>query len=329
MVFLGLQPLLAFSDAAKEQEALKKIEQAVAKTNIFELPSFQMKASVQIESQGKLVDGTYQLLWNGPAQWREEIRFPGYTEVQVGGKGTVWIQRSTDFYPLRIYDLHAALGFGAGAADSSSGPVGSLVQSSLTQKDKIKKMRERKEHGEMQTCIEYENETKRSSELCVNQNTNTLARGSFYVDRNIQPVGGGKVYPRFLSFVENGKTLADASVTEFTTSDQFPPNSFTPPAGISPQAGCMNPVPFRLIKRLVPQYPESAREQHIQGLVALDAWIGLDGVPRIGKVVAHASPELEQSSASAIKEWRYDPATCNGKAVEVETVLRVDYTLRP
>lgn len=157
-VVLCLQPLVASDDASKQQEAIKKIEQAVAKTNIFELPSFQMKASVQIESQGKLLDGSYQLLWNGPEQWREEIHLPGYAEVQVGGKGTVWIQRSTDFYPLRIYDLHAALGFGSGAAHSSSGPAGSLVQSSLTQKDTVKKIHERKKHGESQTCVQYGNE---------------------------------------------------------------------------------------------------------------------------------------------------------------------------
>jgi len=104
MVALWLQPVGASNDTSKQQEAIKKIEQAVAKTNIFELPSFQMKANVQIEAKGKLVDGSYQLLWNGPDQWREEIHFPGYTELQVGGKGTVWVQRSTDFYPLRIYN---------------------------------------------------------------------------------------------------------------------------------------------------------------------------------------------------------------------------------
>ena len=93
-VALWLQPLLASDDAAKQQEAIKKIEQAVTHTNIFELPSFEKKASVQIATQGKLTDGTYQLLWNGPERWREEIRFSGYTEVQVGGNGIVSIQRA-------------------------------------------------------------------------------------------------------------------------------------------------------------------------------------------------------------------------------------------
>jgi TonB family protein len=329
VVALWLQPVAASDDSGKQQEAIKKIEQAVAKTNIFDLPSFQMKANVEVQNQGK---GSYQLLWNGPEQWREEIRLSGYSEVQIGGKGTVWIQRSTDFLPLRIYDLHAALGFGSGVAGSGSGPTGSLVQSSLTQKDKIKKIHERKKHGEMESCVEYEDEVKRLSEICVNESTGTLVRGSSYVNssyvgNDLQLVGGGKLYPRFLGFVENGTTVAKATVTEFTTSGQFPPNSFVPPAGVSPQAGCMNPTPFRLIKRVTPQYPKSARERRIQGLVAIDVWIGLDGIPRIGKVVEHVSPELEQSSASAIQEWRYEPATCNGSPIGIQTVLRFSYTL--
>jgi TonB family protein len=328
MVVLWLLPLHASDNAVKKEEAIKKIEQAVAKTNIFELPSFVMKADVQIASQGKIEDGTYQLLWNGPDQWREDIRFPNYTEVQVGGKGTVWIQRSTDFYPLLIYELHSALGFGSGEA-SSGYPSGSLVQSVLTPKDTIKKVRERKEHGEKQTCIEFEDEAKRSAETCVNENTNTLVRGPWYVEKDIQPVGGGRVYPRLLAFVEDGKTVAKVSVTEFTAPVQFQANSFTPPAGVSPSAGCMNPAPFRLTKWIMPQYPQTAREQHVQGLVALDMWVGLNGIPRIRKVVAHASSDLEQSTVSTIQEWRYEPATCNGKPVEIETVMWVNYTLRP
>jgi protein TonB len=89
----------------------------------------------------------------------------------------------------------------------------------------------------------------------------------------------------------------------------------------------MNPLPFRQVKKLSPEYPRRAIEQHIQGIVAVDAWIGLDGVPRIGKVVERASAELEQSSVNAIKEWRYEPANCNGKPVEIETILQVKYTL--
>src|SRR5882762_2353692 len=84
-VAIWLQPMLASDDAARQQEAIKKIEQAVTHTNIFELSSFEMKANVQIATQGKLTDGTYQLLWNGPAQWREEIHFQVIRKCRLEG----------------------------------------------------------------------------------------------------------------------------------------------------------------------------------------------------------------------------------------------------
>src|SRR6266851_3698255 len=115
LVGILIAPFLSASGAPEQQEALKRLERAVAKANIFDLPSFQMTATVQIENRDSPLAGTYQLLWHGPEQWREEISLPGYTEVQVGGKGTVWIQRSTDFLPLAVYQLHLALGFGSQA----------------------------------------------------------------------------------------------------------------------------------------------------------------------------------------------------------------------
>jgi hypothetical protein len=73
------------ADQIEQSEAIRKIENAVSQTNLFELSSFQMKARVQVESQGKLVDGTYQLFWAGPEKWREEIAI-GYREVTSRSK---------------------------------------------------------------------------------------------------------------------------------------------------------------------------------------------------------------------------------------------------
>ena len=128
-----------------------------------------------------------------------------------------------------------------------------------------RKYTERKEHGDAHTCIEYENAVKRSLVICVNENTNTLVRDmESFADRDIQPVGGSKVYPHFLSYVEDGKTMARVNITEIASPAQFSPNLFVPPAGVSPQPGCMNPTQPRLIKRLTPEYPQSARHQHFQ-----------------------------------------------------------------
>lgn len=325
IVGISLSALSKASDAAEQRDGRAKLEQAVSRTNIFELPFFQMKAALQIDNAGKPLDGSYRLLWNGPNQWREEIAFPGYAELQVGGKGIVWVQRSTDFVPLRIYQLHMALGFGS-MAGVDSGHYGSFVQLGITPNDKIKKLHSREEHGEKLTCVETENEQKKASEICVNDRAGTILRGSSYEDRDFQAVGE-KVFPRFLSFVDKGRAVVTVKVNELITSDQFPQNAFVPPTGASAEPGCMNPKPYRRLKSVAPEYAADARQQHVEGTVAMDVSIGVDGIPIIRKAVASPSASLERSSRTAIAGWHYEPAACEGVPIRVETVLQINYTL--
>ncbi len=62
---------------------------------------------------------------------------------------------------------------------------------------------------------------------------------------------------------QDGKYYCSADPSE--TSDNQP--------GASPEAGCMNPTPFRLIKSVPPKYPEDARQQRVQGKAGL-RWHG-------------------------------------------------------
>jgi len=321
---LVLGQFLCASDTAKQQEAITRLEQAISKTNIFELPSFSMKAEVQMEDHGKLLNGTYELLWNGPDQWREGIRVPGYTEVQTGGKGTVSVQRSVDFIPVPIYTIHQALGFGSSVGSPQSM---SLVQLALTPRDTIRKTSKRKEHGGELTCFEIENEQKHSSEICVNDSSDTVARAPFmFADSNLQPVGA-KVFPRLLTLHHGDKVVAKVNVIELASPAQFPPDTFTPPAGVAAEAGCMNPSLPHPVKREQPGYPPTARQQHNQGTVSFDVLIGKDGVPQLRRLIESAGTDLDDSSRRSLSRWRYDPAMCNGQPVEVETVLQVNYSL--
>ena len=163
--------------------------------------------------------------------------------------------------------------------------------------------------------------------MCVRDSSGTLAReSSSNTETDLQPIGG-KVFPRTLNFLDKGKTLATVNITELATGAQFPSETFSPPAGVSPQTGCMNPVPARLVKKQSPEYPEKARAQRIQGTTSTQVTIGIDGAPLIRKVIESPSPDLEASSLTAIKQWRYDPALCNGQPVAMETILQVNYTL--
>jgi TonB family protein len=323
LLLLLFAQLAGASDNVNRQEAVTRLEQAVSKTNIFELPSFLMRADIQIEENGKLVDGTYELLWNGPDQWREGIRVPGYTEVQIGDKGTVRVKRSTDFIPVPIYNLHQALGFGSttGAPQSMS-----LVQPVLGPRDTIKKQRERKEHGQKLTCFEMDHGNNLSSEICINDASGTIDRSSQFSDEDFQPVGT-KIFPRGITFRLENRAVARVTVTNLASSAQFTPDAFSPPAGVTARAGCMNPLAPHAAEKPAPHYPENARQQHREGTVAFDVLIGKDGTPKLQRLLQSAGSDLDDSAKQAISRWRYDPAQCNGQPVEVETVLQVNYAL--
>ena len=81
-----------------------------------------------------------------------------------------------------------------------------------------------------------------------------------------------------------------------------------------------------LIHRVEPQYPAEARAQHIQGPVVLDIQVLGDGA--VGSVaVVSGDPLLTRSAIDAVKQWRYQPESVNGQAIESQTRITVKFTL--
>jgi hypothetical protein len=262
---------LSASDKAK-RDGKDLVEHAETKTNIFELPSFEMKASVRVDDKGKPLDGSYLLLWNGRDQWREEISLPGYSEVQVGGKGVVFLKRSTDSIPVQIEQLRLALGYGSNHAHS-------FIHAAPGPKETVKQVHDRKVNGLKVECAEIADQESGTREVCVDVSTGALVRQHPYLDRDVTPIST-KLFPRFLSYIENGKSVAEVQVTELKTTEGLPSSAFEPPVGAVSKLGCMNPTPARLVHRGNPQYPEQERQSHAQGTVAMYAMIAKDGCVR-------------------------------------------------
>jgi TonB family protein len=80
----------------------------------------------------------------------------------------------------------------------------------------------------------------------------------------------------------------------------------------------------RIIHKVDPVYPESARRANLQGTVVLDAVIGRDGtVLRLHPVSGPAA--LTPAAVEAVKWWRFQPYRVNGKPTEVKTTLAVEF----
>jgi len=108
----------------------------------------------------------------------------------------------------------------------------------------------------------------------------------------------------------------------------LPSSAFEPPREAVPKPGCIEPSGGHLVKKVQPRYPEAERQSRTQGTVAIYAVIAKDGIPGHLRIVSSVTPGLEKASLDAVQQWRYEPATCNGIAVDVEFLVTVNFHLQ-
>ena len=84
----------------------------------------------------------------------------------------------------------------------------------------------------------------------------------------------------------------------------------------------------RLLSRIAPVYPDQAQTQRIQGRVIVEAMVMEDGSVGDLKVV-QGHPLLAQSAVDAVKRWRYRPFMLDGKPIQRETTITIDFRLAP
>ena len=134
----------------------------------------------------------------------------------------------------------------------------------------------------------------------------------------------------------SARSTKPAAISE---SDPPPPIAVTSPRNEMPQlASQATPMPRfgapisqgvvepTLIRRVVPSYPSQARLRGTAGSVVLDATIAEDGsVPKVTVVSGPAT--LTDAAASAVRQWRYNPALLNGKPVLIQRRITVVFKL--
>ena len=86
----------------------------------------------------------------------------------------------------------------------------------------------------------------------------------------------------------------------------------------------------KIISRVQPIYPQSAKDAGAQGNVLLHAVVSKDGKPLSLQVLnSQVNPDLARAAVEAVSQWRYQPTLLNGEPVEVDTTIQVKFTLLP
>ena len=77
-----------------------------------------------------------------------------------------------------------------------------------------------------------------------------------------------------------------------------------------------------------PIYPDAAIRARIQGVVVLEAVIETDGSVHDLKALRPLPLGLTEAAEDAVKKWRYQPATLEGKPVPVKYIVTVRFNLQ-
>lgn len=81
-----------------------------------------------------------------------------------------------------------------------------------------------------------------------------------------------------------------------------------------------------LVHKVDPEYPAAARQEKLQGVIVLDVVVGRDG--SVLETRALNGPDvLAQAAMEALRWWKFEPYSVQGKPAVVETTVAVEFKL--
>jgi len=64
----------------------------------------------------------------------------------------------------------------------------------------------------------------------------------------------------------------------------------------------------KVVNRVLPSYPDIARNMHIKGAVRIEAVVAPNGTPKSTQILG-GHPLLAQAADQAVRKWRWEPAS--------------------
>jgi protein TonB len=81
------------------------------------------------------------------------------------------------------------------------------------------------------------------------------------------------------------------------------------------------------VRHITPAYPAFALAARVQGVVIIEATLGVDGRVTNARVL-RSIPLLDQAAIDAVRQWEFTPTLLNGVPVPVIMTVTVNFTLK-
>jgi TonB family protein len=263
--------------------------------------------------------GSYRLVADDH-RWREDFELGDFKEVLISTSDKVYTSRSVPFEILPSYDMHLML----------SPLLMRLKPATLLPKElRVKSIKSKRIFDQQATCFEAMSLDFGVDE-CFDPATGDLLTYRASTERveyhDYAPFGNARL-PRDVKFYDSETLVAQATLAQVAKAN-LAPDAFNAPTGATETPTCSGRTLPHIRSKLPPTYPPAARNQRIQGTVAIYARIKEDGSLSDLHVVEDAGQLLDESAVRAVSQWKYEPAHCGNKGVPTETVITVHYTLQ-
>lgn len=106
--------------------------------------------------------------------------------------------------------------------------------------------------------------------------------------------------------------------------EQAPPPP--PPSPTAPPRAGIDIKPPERVRYVPPAYPSIARDNRVEGVVVIEAIIGVDGRVDQARVIRSA-PLLDEAALQAVRTWEYTPTLLNGRPTAVIMTVTVHFRL--
>lgn len=274
---------------------------------------FHLVASVHYELGGQPSDGTYDLLWRSPDQYREYFEMRTAKEMEIASGGKLSILRNTPTLTMPLWSTRKNLRF--------------IKNYFLRQK--VKRVRAGKVKGIDATCIDSESEFAERQD-CFDPTNNQVVHVSF-VEKLRHGANftlgkaeltsftslGKKRYPLRIVTNELDEKL-DVTITTFEKPESISEDSFVSPPDAQIFDWCPNPTISGHI-----ELPSGAvgRMDAPGGTFLYYVLVGRDGRVKKSAPMRSAGPQVDHKMATWLHMAKFPVQSCGGNPVEYETAF--------
>jgi TonB family protein len=85
--------------------------------------------------------------------------------------------------------------------------------------------------------------------------------------------------------------------------------------------------PPKLIHYVEPEFSSSSKEAFVEGVVKISIVVTADGLPTELHIVSGLNTEEDDTAIAAVKQWRFQPGTKNGRPVRVRVTVEINFHL--